>query len=672
MSDRLLFPPTTMKDMRERGWDAPDFVYVIGDAYVDHPSFGAAVICRTLEAAGYRVAVLAQPGYRNANDFTRFGRPNYGFLVSSGVIDSMVNHYTAAKKRRSSDVYTPGGKASRRPDRALIVYCRLIREAYGDIPIAVGGVEASLRRFAHYDYWDDAVRPSVLMDCGADLLMFGMGERSILVTADWMSRGAPAWECAKIRGVCYASAVAPKNCIEIPSYEACLSSKKKYADAFLVQYNEHDPVRGHAICQKHGDRYIIQTLPDMPLSREELDKTYELPFQRTWHPDYDAQGGVPAIEEVQFSIAHTRGCFGSCSFCAITFLQGRMVTTRSHESVIEEAKTITQMPSFKGYIHDVGGPTANFRHASCEKQMKYGTCAARQCLFPKPCPNLKVDHTDYIQLLREIRALPKVKKVFVRSGLRYDYIMADPSDAFLRELCEHHVSGQLKVAPEHVSPKVLAVMGKPGRDVYDAFCEKYARINKQLGKEQYLVPYLISSHPGSDLSAAIELAEYLRDINHQPEQVQDFYPTPGTLSTCMFYTGIDPRTGKSVYIPRTPQEKAMQRALLQFKRPQNFPLVREALRLAHREDLIGTDRHCLVPPEGVKSAAEYAQIRRERKAREERREQREGRARPAKGKVSASARSSTKPTGKPAGKGQATRTSKPSSPTRAKAPNKKK
>ena len=451
-----------------------------------------------------------------------------------------------------------------------------------------------------------------------------------------MSRGAPAWECAKMRGVCYMAGAPMRGSLEIPSYEDCVASKKKYGEAFLTQYNEQDPLRGHAISQKHGDRYVVQTVPDMPLSREELDRVYTLPFQRTWHPDYDNVGGVPAIEEVQFSIAHTRGCFGSCSFCAITFLQGRIVTTRSHESVIEEAKAITAMPGFKGYIHDVGGPTANFRHAACDKQLKVGTCAGRQCLFPKPCPNMKVDHTDYIQLLRELRALPKVKKVFVRSGLRYDYIMADKSDAFLRELCQYHISGQLKVAPEHVSPKVLAVMGKPGRDVYDAFCEKYKRINQQLGKEQYLVPYLISSHPGSDLSAAIELAEYLRDIGHQPEQVQDFYPTPGTLSTCMFYTGFDPRTGKPVFVPRTPQEKAMQRALLQFKRPQNFPLVRQALRQAGREDLIGTSRNCLVPPEGVKTAAEYAQIRREKKAREERREMRDHRgARPDKGRPDA-------------------------------------
>ena len=610
MADRLLFPPTTMEDIRMRGWDAPDFVYVCGDAYVDHPSFGAAIITRTLEDAGYHVAILAQPDWHNVKDFQRFGRPNYGFLVSSGVIDSMVNHYTVAKRRRSSDVYTPGGGPSKRPDRAVIVYCKRIREAYGDIPIAIGGVEASLRRFAHYDYWDNKVRPSILVDSGADLLMFGMGERSILVTAEWMSQGAQPWACAKMRGVCYLAKNPPGNALEIPSYEECLASKKKYGEAFLVQYNEQDPIRGHAIRQQHGDAYVVQTLPDFPLSREELDKTYALPYQRTWHPDYDALGGVPAIEEVQFSVAHTRGCFGACSFCAITFLQGRTVTTRSHESVLEEAKAITQLPNFKGNIHDVGGPTANFRFASCDKQLKKGTCVGRQCLFPKPCPNLKVDHTDYIQLLREIRALPKVKKVFVRSGLRYDYIMADKSDAFLKELCQYHISGQLKVAPEHVSPKVLAVMGKPGRDVYDAFCARYARINKQLGKDQYLVPYLISSHPGSDLQAAIELAEYLRDINHQPEQVQDFYPTPGTLSTCMFYTGFDPRNNQPVYVPRSPEDKAMQRALLQYKNPKNFPLVRKALRMTHREDLIGTDRHCLVPPEGIRSAHEYAEMKR--------------------------------------------------------------
>ena len=623
MADRSLFPPTTPEDVSARGWDAPDFVYVSGDAYVDHPSFGTAVITRVLEHAGWRVAVLAQPNWKSIADFKRFGQPSCGFLVSSGVIDSMVNHYTAAKRRRSSDVYTPGGGKSGRPDRALTVYCKRIREAYGDIPIAVGGVEASLRRFAHYDYWDDRVRPSVLAECGADILMFGMGERSILAVADWMRRGAPKWECAKMRGVCYLADHPPHAALLLPSFEECSEEspegKRRYAEAFLVQHDEQDPFRGHILAQKHGDKWVIQTVPDRPLSREELDAVYALPFTRAWHPDYDDRGGVPALEEVRFSIAHTRGCFGACSFCAITYHQGRIVTTRSHESVVEEAKRITQLPGFKGYIHDVGGPTANFRRASCDKQLTKGTCRNRQCLFPKPCPNLVVDHSDYIALLRKIRALPGVKKVFVRSGLRYDYIMADRDGSFLRELCLYHVSGQLKVAPEHVSPKVLAAMGKPGRNVYDAFCARYRRVNEQLGKEQYLVPYLISSHPGSDLAAAIELAEYLRDIRYQPEQVQDFYPTPGTLSTCMFYTGLDPRTGKPIYVPKTAHEKAMQRALLQFGRPENRALVREALRRAHREDLIGTGPRCLVPGEGEKTAAEYAAIRRERKAREERR-----------------------------------------------------
>lgn len=596
--DRSLFPPTTAKDIRDRGWDAPDFVYVTGDAYVDHPSFGTAVITRILERSGYRVAILSQPNWHSTQDFKRFGRPTYGFFVSSGVIDSMVNHYTTAKRRRSSDVYTPGGKASGRPDRAVNVYCNLIRQAYGDIPIAIGGIEASLRRFSHYDYWDDKVRPSILVESTADLLMYGMGERSILVTAEWMSHGAPAWECATMRGICYMAKAPMRGSIQIDSHENCARNKKAYAQAFAIQYREQDPIRGHVLSQQHGAQYVVQTLPPLPLTREELDDVYTLPFTRTWHPDYDDLGGVPAIEEVQFSLTHTRGCFGSCSFCAITFHQGRIITSRSHESVLEEAEKLIAHPNFKGYIHDVGGPTANFRQPACKDQLTRGACTAKQCLFPAPCKNLVVDHSDYTQLLRKLRALPKVKKVFVRSGLRYDYIMADKSSTFFKELCEHHISGQLKVAPEHVSPKVLAVMGKPGRDVYDAFCDKYRRINQSVGKNQFLVPYLMSSHPGSDLSAAIELAEYLRDIGHQPEQVQDFYPTPGTLSTCMFYTGLDPRTMKPVYIPRSAHEKQLQRALLQYKRPQNFALVREALRTAEREDLIGFDRHCLVPPEG--------------------------------------------------------------------------
>ncbi len=598
--DRSLFPPTTPEDCLARGWSVPDFVYVIGDAYVDHPSFGSAIITRLLEKAGYHVAVCAQPDWRTDRDLTRFGRPAFGFLVSSGVIDSMVNHYSVAKHRRARDVYSPGGRSGRRPDRALTVYCRKIREIYGDIPIAAGGIEAALRRFSHYDYWSDSVMPSVLADTGADVLMFGMGERTILEVADWMSRGAPEWERYRMRGICYFADKPPANALIMPSHEECCRSREAYGKAFLLQYEEQDPFRGHVLAQQHGDRVLVQNLPDTPLSREELDAVYELPFTRTWHPDYDAAGGVPAIEEVRFSIAHTRGCFGACSFCAITFLQGRIVTSRSHESVLEEARRITQMPDFKGYIHDVGGPTANFRHPSCEKQLRSGTCKNRQCLFPNPCPNLKVDHTDYLELLHELRKLPGVKKVFIRSGLRYDYIMADRSGRFLRELCEHHVSGQLKVAPEHVNDRVLALMGKPSSQVYRRFCEAYERVNASLHREQYLVPYFISSHPGSDLPAAVELAEYLRDIHHQPEQVQDFYPTPGTLSTCMFYTGQDPRTGKKVYVARSPREKAMQRALLQYRRPENYALVRAALEECRRTDLIGYGPRCLIPPYPVR------------------------------------------------------------------------
>ena len=625
MEKGIEFLPVSREDMIDRGWYYYDFLVVSADGYIDHPSFGTTLIARLLENRGYRVAILPQPDWHSAEAFRAMGKPRYGVLIGGGNLDSMVAHYTVAKRRRTRDLYSEGGQMGKRPDRPTIVYANRAREAFPDTPIVIGGLEASLRRFAHYDYWDDRVRRSILFDAPADLLVYGMGESATVEIARRLARKTPPADITDVPGTAYiADAVGELKFhrADCPSYEAVCADKTAYARATKVEYDEHDPIRGCAVVQPCEGRYLVVNPPARPLRREELDALYALPYTRAVHPMY--KEGIPAIEEVQFSIAHTRGCFGSCSFCAITFLQGRIVTSRSHESVLEEARAITQMPGFKGYIHDVGGPTANFRAPACDKQLRAGACSARQCLFPKPCPNLKVDHTDYIQLLRELRALPKVKKVFVRSGLRYDYIMADKSDAFLRELCQYHVSGQLKVAPEHVSPRVLAVMGKPGRDVYDAFCEKYARINREIGKEQYLVPYLISSHPGSDLAAAIELAEYLRDINHQPEQVQDFYPTPGTLSTCMFYTGFDPRTGKPVYVPRSPEEKAMQRALLQFRRPQNFPLVREALRRAGREDLIGTGRNCLVPPEGVKTAHEYAQIRRERKAREERRAQREG------------------------------------------------
>ena len=595
MNDRFL--PVTPEEMHALGWDAPDFVFVCGDAYVDHPSFGHAIISRILEQAGYRVAMLCLPPWQDESAFKRFGRPRLGFLVTAGVIDSMVNHYTVAKKRRQEDAYAPGGKAGMRPDRATVVYCNRIRQAYKDVPILIGGVEASLRRFSHYDYWDDKVRHSILVDSGATLLMYGMGETSIIQCANWVADGMNPAELSRLRGVCYMSKTPDPSCIMLPSHAEVSTDKRRYAEAFLTQYEEQDPIRGRRMCQQQDtDRYLIQNEPSLPLSREALDAVYDLPYTRRWHPMYDKEGGVPALQEVEFSIASTRGCFGSCSFCAITFHQGRIIQSRSPESIVKEGRLLTTLPNFKGYIHDVGGPTANFRLPSCQKQLKSGTCKNRQCLYPTPCKNMTVSHKELVDVLRQLRALPRVKKVFIRSGLRYDYIMADKDPTFLRELCKHHISGQLKVAPEHVCPYVLDRMGKPRREVYDAFCQRYRDVNERLGLKQYLVPYLMSSHPGSDLNAAIELACYLRDIGFYPEQVQDFYPTPGTLSTCMFYTGLDPRTMRPVYVARTPEEKAMQRALMQFRAPRNQPLVRKALRLAGREDLIGYGRQCLVPP----------------------------------------------------------------------------
>ncbi len=591
------FLPVTQEDVRLRGWDAPDFVYVCGDAYVDHPSFGHAIISRVLEKAGYKVAMLCLPPHQDASAFQRFGKPKLAFLVSAGVIDSKVNHYTAAKKTRSEDVYSPGGVAGLRPDRATIVYCNRIRQAYSDVPILIGGVEASLRRFSHYDYWEDKVRHSILVDSGANLLMYGMGETSILACAAWLKSGADREALRSIRGICYLDKDKPEGIEELPSHRDVCRDKAAYARAFMAQYNEQDPFRGKPLCQEQDTkRYLVQTPPSFPLGREELDEVYALPYTRRWHPDYDALGGVPALQEVEFSISATRGCFGGCSFCALTFHQGRIVQSRSPESIVGEAKLLTTLPGFKGYIHDVGGPTANFRRHACKKQMTLGACKDRQCLYPKPCARLEPDHSELLSILRRIRALPGIKKVFIRSGLRYDYMLLDRDSTFLKELCQHHVSGQLKVAPEHVSPGVLAMMGKPGRDVYDAFVKKYEAVNRQLGLKQYLVPYLMSSHPGSDLNDAVELALYLRDIGYQPEQVQDFYPTPGTLSTCMFYTGLDPRTGKPVFVPRAPREKAMQRALLQYRRPQNRHLVLEALKKCGREDLIGYGNGCLVRP----------------------------------------------------------------------------
>ena len=589
------FLPVTPQEVKALGWDRPDFVYVTGDAYVDHPSFGLAIISRVLEANGYRVAMLPQPDWHSCEDFKRFGRPRLGFLVTAGVIDSMVNHYTAAKKKRSEDVYSPGGRAGYRPDRATAVYANRIREAYGSVPIVIGGVEASLRRFAHYDYWSDRVRNSMLVDSCADVLMFGMGERSILKVAEYIDSGRDFADM-RIPGTCVMSRVVPEGFLEIASMEETAASKRVYAEAFKAQYDQQDPVRGKPIAQKHGKRYLLQNVPDMPLTRAEMDAVYALPYKRAWHPMYDQSGGIPALKEVQFSISHVRGCFGACNFCALTFHQGRIVTSRSKESILAEGKLLTKLPGFKGYIHDVGGPTANFREPACAKQLKCGACRDRQCLFPQPCKNMKADHREYIEILRDLRAIEGVKKVFVRSGIRFDYVLKDTKSGFLNELVRHHISGQLKVAPEHVSPRVLSYMGKPENDVFEDFVRRYRQANENAHMDQYLVPYLMSSHPGSTMDDAIQLACYLKKSGLRPEQVQDFYPTPGTMSTAMFYTGLDPRDMKPVYVPRDPTEKAMQRALMQYFNPANHALVKQALLKAGRDDLIGWGAGCLIPP----------------------------------------------------------------------------
>ena len=592
------FLPVTKEEMTARGWEQADFVYVSGDAYVDHPAFGAAIITRVLENAGFKVAFLAQPDWRTTDDFMRFGKPRLGFLVSSGNIDSMVAHYTAAKKKRSSDYYSPGGKFGLRPDRAVIVYCNKIREAYGDIPVVIGGLEASLRRFAHYDYWDDKIRRSILLDAQADLLSFGMGERSMVEIAQRLDAGENVSDIRDIRGTCYSVDVreTPYYGTECPSYENVCNSKKEYAFSCRVQQDEQDFFRGRAVRQRHGSRMLVQNQPALPLSQEELDAVYDLPFMRTYHPMYEAEGGVPGIEEVRFSIAHNRGCFGGCNFCSLAFHQGRYITARSKESIVKEAKILTELPDFKGYIHDIGGPTANFRRPSCDGQEKRGLCKGKKCLAPTVCPNLKSNHEEYLDILRTVRTLPKVKKVFIRSGIRYDYMLADKNDSFFRELVANHVSGQLKVAPEHCSAAVLDKMGKPHIEAYLEFSKRYFRYTKKEGKEQYLVPYLMSSHPGSTLKEAVELALFLKKIGIRPEQVQDFYPTPGTVSTCMFYTGLDPYTMKEVYVAKDPHEKAMQRALLQYFNPKNADLVREALKKAGRHDLIGYGDKCLIMP----------------------------------------------------------------------------
>ena len=588
------FLPVTKEEMLERGWSQPDFVYVNGDAYVDHPSFGAAIITRVLEAHGFKVCMLAQPNWKTTDDFKRFGKPRLGFLVSSGNIDSMVNHYTVSKRHRKQDLYSNNGESGHRPDRAVIVYCQKIREAYKDATIIIGGIEASLRRLAHYDYWDDKVRQSILVDSSADLCMFGMGENSIIEIAEALDSGIEVKYLTYLDGTVYRTkdlSNIGEDYILLPSYEEIKNDKKAYAKSFYQQYLNTDHYASKILVEPYQGFYIVQNHPNRPLTQLEFDDTYALPYMRTYHPMYEY---IPAIEEVKFSLISNRGGFGACNFCALNFHQGRIIQTRSHESLIKEAKVLIQDPDFKGYIHDVGGPTANFRQPACKKQETHGACPNKQCLWPKPCKNLIVDHSDYTKLLKELSSLEGVKKVFVRSGIRYDYLYYDSDDTFFKELIKNHISGQLKVAPEHISNRVLNKMGKPGRNVYEKFVEKYNRLNKELHKDQYLVPYLMSSHPGSDLKAAIELAEYLRDIHHQPEQVQDFYPTPGTLSTAMYYTGLDPRDMKPVYVARTPKEKAMQRALMQYKNPRNYDLVYEALKLEHREDLIGNDSKCLI------------------------------------------------------------------------------
>ena len=581
--------------MEARGWDRPDFVYVIGDAYVDHPSFGHAIISRVLENAGYKVAILSQPDWKDPESINVFGRPRLGFLVSGGNMDSMVNHYSVGRHRRKTDAYTPGGLTGKRPDYATIVYCNLIRRTYPKIPILIGGIEASLRRLAHYDFWSDRLKRSILLDSQADLLLYGMGERAIVEAADALNSGLEAKDLTFLAGTAYRTTDPDMDeAILLPSYEELCADKRRYAESFYIQYRNTDPFTAKRLIEPYGRAFVVQNPPQKPLSTEEMDAVYALPYENTWHPSYTK--GVPAIAEVQFSLVSNRGCFGSCSFCALAFHQGRIIQTRSHASLLAEAERLTRHPDFKGYIHDVGGPTANFRAPACQKQLTKGACPGRQCLFPTPCKNLVADHTDYVNLLRALRSLPRVKKVFIRSGIRFDYLLADEDPTFFRELVEHHVSGQLKVAPEHVSEKVLRYMGKPAPQVYRKFCRKYEQLNQKLGKDQYLVPYLMSSHPGSGLKEAIELAEYIRDSGHMPEQVQDFYPTPSTLSTVMYYTGLDPRTMEPVYVPTDPHEKAMQRALIQYKDPKNYALVREALEKAGRTDLIGHDKHCLIRP----------------------------------------------------------------------------
>ncbi len=596
------FLPISKEDMKKRGWEQVDFTYVIGDAYVDHSSFGPAIISRVLESRGFKVGIIAQPDWKNEESINVFGRPRLGFLVSGGNMDPMVNHYTVSKKRRKTDAYTPGGVIGKRPDHATVVYCNLIKKLYKDSPIIIGGIEASLRRLAHYDYWSDSLKRSILLDSQADIISYGMGEHSIVEIAEALDSGLDVKDVTFIDGTVYKTKEI-ENVYDyemLPSYEDLKADKLNYARSFNIQYMNTDPFTGKRLVEPYDKGiYVVQNPAAKPLTQIEMDDVYALPYMNTYHPVYEKDGGVPAISEIKFSITSNRGCFGSCSFCALTFHQGRILQTRSHESIIEEAKAMTEEPDFKGYIHDVGGPTANFIQPACSKQMEHGACKNKQCLFPEPCKNMKIDHKDYINLLRKLRKIPKVKKVFVRSGIRFDYAIADKDHTFIRELCKYHVSGQLRVAPEHVSDNVLKLMGKPGNDVYEKFVKECEHINEELGLKQYLVPYLMSSHPGSTLKDAIKLAEYVRDIGYMPEQVQDFYPTPSTISTCMYYTGVDPRTMEPVYVARNPHEKAMQRALIQYKEPSNYELVKEALIKEKRQDLIGFGGRCLIPPRKI-------------------------------------------------------------------------
>ena len=596
------FLPVSKSDMKKRGWTQCDFIYICGDAYVDHPSFGHAIITRLLEAFGYKVGIIAQPDWKNKESITILGEPRLAFLVSAGNMDSMVNHYTVNKKRRHQDAFSPGGVMGKRPDYATIVYCNLIRQVYKKTPVIIGGIEASLRRMAHYDYWSDKVKRSILIDSGADIISYGMGEHSIIEIADALNAGIDIHDITFIKGTVYKTKTLDnlENYIELPSYDDIVNSKEMYAKSFYTQYKNTDPFTARILVEKVKEKmYVVQNPPAMPLTEVEMDDIYSLPYMRNYHPMYEKDGGIPALSEIKFSITSNRGCFGGCSFCALTFHQGRIIQVRSHKSIIDEAVQMTKDADFKGYIHDVGGPTANFRHTSCDKQLTKGVCMNRQCLFPKPCPNLKVDHSDYIKLLRELRALPGVKKVFIRSGIRFDYCMCDSDDTFINELCKYHISGQLRVAPEHISDNVLNKMGKPSNDIYEGFLKRYQRINKKTGKEQFVVPYLMSSHPGSTMKEAIELAEYIRDLGYMPEQVQDFYPTPSTLSTCMYYTGLDPATMDKVYTPVSHHEKAMQRALIQYRNPENYELVKEALIKNGRTDLIGFGPKCLIPPRNI-------------------------------------------------------------------------